>query len=214
MTVDLGAVRARRRVGRERGGDRPAALAAVGAGRDRLLAHLEAGADAYGVTTGVGYLAAHAPGRRRPGGVPARCSSAARAPARRSRRRSCAARCSSASRASSPAPPACRAALCEFLAARLNDGWAPVVPSRGITGAGEVDRAQPPVPDARGGGRGGRGRRAGPPAEALAAAAPRRTSRGRGGDRAGQRRAARPALTAALPLAPARCSTTRRSPAR
>jgi histidine ammonia-lyase len=28
--------------------------------------------------------------------------------------------------------------LCEFLAARLNDGWSPVVPSRGIASAGEV----------------------------------------------------------------------------
>ena len=28
--------------------------------------------------------------------------------------------------------------LCEFLAARLNDGWTPVVPSRGISSAGEV----------------------------------------------------------------------------
>ena len=30
------------------------------------------------------------------------------------------------------------AALCRFIAERLNDGWAPVVPSRGITSAGEV----------------------------------------------------------------------------
>ena len=30
------------------------------------------------------------------------------------------------------------AELCAFLAARLNDGWAPVVPSRGISSAGEV----------------------------------------------------------------------------
>jgi histidine ammonia-lyase len=29
-------------------------------------------------------------------------------------------------------------ALCEFLAARLNDGWSPLVPGRGIEGAGEV----------------------------------------------------------------------------
>ena len=29
-------------------------------------------------------------------------------------------------------------ALCEFLAARLNDGWTPVVPARGLGGAGEV----------------------------------------------------------------------------
>ena len=30
------------------------------------------------------------------------------------------------------------AALCRFIADRLNDGWAPVVPSRGISSAGEV----------------------------------------------------------------------------
>ena len=30
------------------------------------------------------------------------------------------------------------AALCRFIADRLNDGWAPLVPSRGITSAGEV----------------------------------------------------------------------------
>ncbi len=106
--------------------------------------------------------------------------------------------------------------LCAFLAARLNDGFAPVVPSRGITsagevvalshlfqtlaGAGEVEEDGVPVP-ARGGARPARGR-------ALRAGR-------QGGDRARQRRAAGArAGVPRWPRAPAPCSTTRRWPAR
>ena len=87
----------------------PAALAAVGAARERLLSHLDTGVSAYGVNTGVGYLARTRAGPRRAAGVPARAARPRRRRSgRRSRPRSCAARCCSASPASSPAPRACR----------------------------------------------------------------------------------------------------------
>ena len=108
-------------------------------------------------------------------------------------------------------------ALCEFLAARLNDGWAPVVPARGITSAGEVDRAQPPVPDARR--RGARASRTAPRSPRREALARRGVAPYEPGVKEGI------ALVNGAPLAPAlaasldgaragACSTTRRSPAR
>jgi histidine ammonia-lyase len=116
----------------------PAALAAVGAARERLLAHLQTGASAYGVTTGVGYLA------RTP----------LAAEDQRAFQRALLVR---GAGTGPPLPPevvrgamllrltgflagaaGVSPALCEQLAARLNEGWSPVVPSRGIEGAGEV----------------------------------------------------------------------------
>jgi histidine ammonia-lyase len=116
----------------------PGLLAAVEERRGRMLAHLEAGASAYGVTTGVGYLS-----RTRIGPEEQLAF-----------QRSLLARGAGAG----PPLPAdvsrgallirlagflhgaagVSGALCAFVAARLNDGWAPVVPSRGITASGEV----------------------------------------------------------------------------
>jgi histidine ammonia-lyase len=115
-----------------------ALLADVDAARARMIAHLDAGASAYGVTTGVGYLS-----RTRIGPEEQLAF-----------QRSLLAR---GAGAGPPLPAAVTrgallvrlagflhggagvsAALCRFLARRLNDGWAPVVPSRGITSSGEV----------------------------------------------------------------------------
>jgi histidine ammonia-lyase len=116
----------------------PALLEGVAATRAAMLEHLAAGAELYGVTTGLGRLA-HAP----------------LAPAdREAFQRTLLLRGAGHGR---PLPePVVRGAmllrltgflagaagvspeLCAFLAARLNDGWAPVVPSRGISSAGEV----------------------------------------------------------------------------
>jgi histidine ammonia-lyase len=116
----------------------PAALAAVDAARDRLLAHLDTGVPAYGVNTGLGYLARTRLDRD----------------AQRAFQRSLLVR--GAGVGPPLAPEVVRgamllrltgflagaagvsAALCEFLAARLNDGWTPAVPGRGLTSAGEV----------------------------------------------------------------------------
>jgi histidine ammonia-lyase len=116
----------------------PAALAEVGAARRRLLAHLDTGAAAYGVTTGVGHLA----------------STRLDAGAQRAFQRALLAR--GAGTGPPLAPEVVRGAmllrltgflggaagvspeLCELIAARLNDGWSPIVPARGISGAGEV----------------------------------------------------------------------------
>jgi histidine ammonia-lyase len=115
-----------------------AALAAVGAARERLLAHLDTGVSAYGVNTGVGYLASTRLGTD----------------AQRAFQRALLVR--GAGTGPPLAPEVVRGAmllrltgfldgaagvspgLCEFLVARLNDGWAPVVPARGISSAGEV----------------------------------------------------------------------------
>jgi histidine ammonia-lyase len=116
----------------------PGALAAVAAARERFLAHLDTGVAAYGVTTGLGYLA----------------STRLDPKAQRAFQRALLVR--GAGTGPPLAPEVVRgamllrltgflsgaagvsAALCEFLAARLNDGWAPLVPSRGISSAGEV----------------------------------------------------------------------------
>jgi histidine ammonia-lyase len=114
------------------------ALATVAAARDRLLAHLETGASAYGVTTGVGSLA------RTP------LDAADQAAFQRAL----------LVRGAGTGPPlpagvvrgamllrlagflagaaGVTPALCTYLADRLNDGFTPRVPSRGIEGAGEV----------------------------------------------------------------------------
>ena len=114
------------------------ALAAVDGRRERLLAHLATGAIAYGVNTGLGYLAQ------------TRIETADQRAFQRAL----------LLRGAGQGPPvpaeAVRGAmllrltgflagaagvsstLCAFLAARLNDGWSPLVPSRGITSAGEV----------------------------------------------------------------------------
>jgi histidine ammonia-lyase len=116
----------------------PALLDAVDAARGRMLAHLATGATAYGVNTGLGYLA------RTPIGPDAQ----------RAFQRSLLVR--GAGQGPPLAPAVVRgamlirlagflsgcagvsAALCRFIADRLNDGWTPAVPARGITSAGEV----------------------------------------------------------------------------
>jgi histidine ammonia-lyase len=125
-------------VGREPVAIDPGALAAVAAVRERLLAHLDSGVSAYGVNTGLGYLATT---RLEPD-------------AQLAFQRALLVR--GAGVGAPLAPEVVRGAmllrltgflggaagvspeLCEFLAARLNDGWAPVVPARGISSAGEV----------------------------------------------------------------------------
>jgi histidine ammonia-lyase len=116
----------------------PALLDAVDAARARMLAHLATGVTAYGVNTGLGYLAGT---RIDPD-------------AQRAFQRSLLLR---GAGQGPPFPPAVArgamlirlagflsgcagvsAALCRFIADRLNDGWSPAVPSRGITSAGEV----------------------------------------------------------------------------
>ena len=116
----------------------PALLERVAETRAAMLAHLAGGAELYGVTTGLGRLA-HEP----------------LAPADRE-----AFQRTILLRGAGHGPPfpdtvvrgamllrlagflagaaGVSAELCAFLAARLNDGWAPVVPSRGISSAGEV----------------------------------------------------------------------------
>jgi len=116
----------------------PALLEAVDAARARLLAHLDTGVAAYGVTTGLGHLAkAPIDPAERPAFQRALLlRGAGHGP---------------------PLEPAVvrgamllrlcgflrggagvSAALCALLVDRLNDGWSPWVPSRGIDGAGEV----------------------------------------------------------------------------
>ena len=116
----------------------PAALARVEAARARLLAHLEQGGRAYGVNTGVGALA----------------GTALEPDAQLAFQRALLAR--GAGTGPPLAPEVVRGALllrlagfldgaagvspalCAFLADRLNDGWSPLVPSQGISSAGEV----------------------------------------------------------------------------
>ncbi len=116
----------------------PALLEAVDAERGRMLAHLATGVTAYGVNTGLGYMA----------GTPIEPAE------QRAFQRSILLR--GAGQGPPLAPEVVRgallirlagflngragvsAALCGFIADRLNDGWAPLVPSRGITSAGEV----------------------------------------------------------------------------
>jgi histidine ammonia-lyase len=116
----------------------PAARAVVAAARERLLAHLATGAPAYGVTTGLGYLANT---RLEPG-------------EQRAFQRALLVRGAGTGPPLTPdvvrgaillrltgflsGTAGVSAELCDFLAARLNDGWAPVVPKRGIASAGEV----------------------------------------------------------------------------
>jgi histidine ammonia-lyase len=116
----------------------PERLAAVEAARARMLADLEGGARAYGVNTGLGYLA----GTRLDADEQTSFQRAI------------------LSRGAGHGPPfaadvvrgamllrlagfldgaaGVSADLCRCLVARLNDGWAPWVPTRGITSAGEV----------------------------------------------------------------------------
>jgi histidine ammonia-lyase len=124
------------------GGERvvvaPALLDAVERGRARMLAHLEGGANAYGVTTGVGYLRGVAIGpeeqlafgrsllRRGSGHGPALPGEVARG----AMLLRLAGFLSGAVGVS--------AELCRFLAERLNDGFTPWVPARGTASAGEV----------------------------------------------------------------------------
>ncbi len=116
----------------------PAALEHVEAARTKLLAHLDTGASAYGVNSGLGYL------------------SHTRIEPDRQRAFQRALLVRGAGQGPPLAPEVVRGAmllrltgfldgaagvsgaLCAFLADRLNDGWTPVVPSRGITSAGEV----------------------------------------------------------------------------
>jgi histidine ammonia-lyase len=116
----------------------PVLLEAVDAAHARMLAQLATGAPAYGVNTGLGYLA----------GMPIDPDE------QRAFQRSILLR--GAGQGPPFAPAVVRgallirlsgflsgyagvsAALCRFIADRLNDRWAPSVPSRGITSAGEV----------------------------------------------------------------------------
>jgi histidine ammonia-lyase len=116
----------------------PAALEAVGAGRERLLAHLDGGALAYGVNTGVGYLASTrieaADQRTFQHGLLLRGAGfGPPLPADVVRGAMLLRLMGFLSGAAGVSAP-----LCAFLVARLNDGWSPVVPSRGISSAGEV----------------------------------------------------------------------------
>jgi histidine ammonia-lyase len=116
-----------------------AALERVEAGRAALLAHVAAGATAYGVTTGLGHLAS---------------ASVTDLEQEALQRSLLTAR---AVGLDPPLPPdvvrgamllrlagflhgspGVSAALCRFLAARLDDGWTPVVPSGPYGAAGEI----------------------------------------------------------------------------
>jgi histidine ammonia-lyase len=116
----------------------PALLDAVDARRARMLAQLATGATAYGVNTGLGYMAGKRidPGEQRAfqrglllrgaGQGPLLAPEVVRG-ALLIRLAGFLSGCAGVS-----------AALCRFIADRLNDGWLPAVPSRGITSAGEV----------------------------------------------------------------------------
>jgi histidine ammonia-lyase len=116
----------------------PALLEAVDGARARMLAQLASGATAYGVNTSLGYLAGTRidPDEQRAFQRSILLRGAGQGP---------------------PLAPAVvrgallirlagfltgwagvSAALCRFIADRLNDDWAPSVPSRGVTSAGEV----------------------------------------------------------------------------
>lgn len=117
----------------------PEAVGAVQRGREALVAHLESGASAYGVNTGLGYLA----------GV------VVEAPDQAAFQRSILAGRAAATGTPLSEPVVRGAmllrltgflsghagvsgALCRFIAERLNDGWYPVVPG-GVSGAaGEI----------------------------------------------------------------------------
>src|SRR5689334_24216729 len=116
-----------------------ALLDTVQQSREALLAHLAAGASAYGVTTGLGFLADHA--------VAVDDQAAFQ-------------RSILAGRSAGTGPPLSEpvvrgamllrltgflsghagvsAELCRFIAARLNDGWFPVVPGGASGAAGEI----------------------------------------------------------------------------
>ena len=137
----------------------PRRLAAVDAARARMLAHLDGGALAYGVNTGLGLPGRHAPRRRAPGRPSSAPSCVAgRATGRPSRPRSCAARCCCGSPASCTAarasPPRCAASSPTGSTTAGRRGC----PSRGITSAGEVIALSAALPDARGRGHGAGGR--------------------------------------------------------
>jgi histidine ammonia-lyase len=125
-------------VGREPVALDPAALAGVGAARERLLSHLDTGVSAYGVNTGVGYLAGT---RLDPDAQGAfqrallvRGAAVGPPLAPEVVRGAMLLRLTGFLAGAAGVSPA----LCEFLAARLDDGWTPVVPARGLGGAGEV----------------------------------------------------------------------------
>jgi histidine ammonia-lyase len=116
----------------------PGALAAVDAARARLLAHLDTGVTAYGVNTGLGYLA-HTrlePEDQRGFQRALLVRGAGQEPPlpREVVRGAMLLRLTGFL----DGPAGVSSELCVFLAERLNDGWSPVVPSRGITSAGEV----------------------------------------------------------------------------
>ena len=116
----------------------PALLEHVAEIRAAMLAHLAGGARLYGVTTGLGHLA------REPLALEDReafqrailLRGAGHGPALPADvvRGALLLRLTGFLAGDAAVSPE----LCEFLAARLNDGWTPVVPSRGISSAGEV----------------------------------------------------------------------------
>ena len=116
----------------------PALLEHVAGIRAAMLAHLAGGARLYGVTTGLGHLA------REPLALEDReafqrailMRGAGQGPALPADvvRGALLLRLTGFLAGDAAVSPE----LCEFLAARLNDGWTPVVPSRGISSAGEV----------------------------------------------------------------------------
>ena len=169
----------------------PALLDAVDAERGRMLAHLATGATAYGVNTGLGYMA----------GTPIEPAE------QRAFQRSILLR--GAGQGPPFAPEVVRgamlirlagflngragvsAALCGFIADRLNDGWAPLGAVARDHERRRGDRAQPSLPDPRRRGRRARGRRGRGRARTRSrAVACALRARAQGGHRARQRRAA------------------------
>ncbi|HZH25312.1 MAG TPA: aromatic amino acid lyase [Solirubrobacteraceae bacterium] len=116
----------------------PLLLDAVDAERARMLSHLESGATAYGVNTGVGYLAGTpiGPGEQRAFQRSILLRGAGQGPPFAPAVVRGAMLIRLAGFLSGRA--AVSAALCRFIADRLNDGWTPSVPARGVSSAGEV----------------------------------------------------------------------------
>lgn len=116
----------------------PALLDAVDAQRARMLAHLASGAPAYGVSTGLGYLARTPIDPEEQGafqrGILVRGAGQGPPLPYEAVRGALLIRLAGFLHGDAGVS----AALCSFIVDRLNDGWAPSVPSRGITSAGEV----------------------------------------------------------------------------
>ncbi len=114
-------------------------LATVDATRVAMLAHVERGAPAYGINTGLGYLTSRAvePGDQR---ALQRTILVGRAAAVGPPLADCVVRGAMLLRLVGflSGHPGVSSALCRFIADRLNDGWAPVVPASPTGAAGEI----------------------------------------------------------------------------